>query len=97
MSRKKQNLERPRTKSDGHGTRKDLPFIFYVDFTDYVKIITRKDNWKQVFKNKEAISVKLRELEPIRNAIAHFRELSHRELEKLKLLSDEIISCFQLA
>lgn len=78
-------------------TSRDLPFIFYVDFTDHVKIITRKDNWRQVFKeifkDKEAISVKLRELEPLRNAIAHFRELSRRELEKLKLLSEEIVSC----
>jgi len=81
-------------------TSKDLSPIFYVDFTDYVKIITRKDNWEQVFKtifkDKEAISVKLRELEPIRNAIAHFRELSPRELEKLKLLSEEIISYISL-
>lgn len=78
-------------------TSKDLPFIFHIDFTDYVKIITRRDNWKQVFKeifkDKEAISVKLRELEPIRNAIAHFRGLSRREVDKLKLLSEEIISC----
>ena len=78
-------------------TSKDLPFIFYVDFTDYIKIITRRDNWNQVFKrifrDREAISVKLRELEPIRNAIAHFRWLSRRELDKLKLLSEDIISC----
>ena len=78
-------------------TSKDLPLIFYVDFTDHVKIITRRDNWKQVFKgifqDRETISVKLRELEPIRNAIAHFRELSRLELNKLKLLSEEIISC----
>ena len=78
-------------------TTKDLPFVFYIDFTDYVKIITKRDNWKQVFKEifkeRETISVKLRELEPIRNAIAHFRELNRRELDKLKLLSEEIISC----
>jgi len=78
-------------------TSKDLQPIFYVDFTDYVKIITRRDNWEQVFKeifkDRETISVKLKELEPIRNAIAHFRELSRRELEKLKLLFEEIITC----
>jgi len=78
-------------------TSKDLPFVFYVDFTDYVKIITRRDNWKQVFKgifkDRDSISVKLRELEPIRNAIAHFRGLSRRELDKLKLLSEEVTSC----
>ena len=79
---------------------KDLPFIYYVDFTDYLKIITRRDNWNQafktIFKDKDAISVKLRELEPIRNAIAHFRELSRRELDKLKLLSEDIVSCISM-
>jgi len=79
---------------------KDLPFVYYVDFTDYLKIITRRDNWNQVFKtifkDRDAISVKLRELEPIRNAIAHFRGLSRRELDKLKLLSEEIISCISM-
>jgi RecG-like helicase len=78
-------------------TSKALPLIFYVDFTDYVKIITRRDNWrhvfKEIFKDKEAISVKLRGLEPLRNAIAHFRELSRKEVEKLRLLSEEIVSC----
>jgi len=81
-------------------TSKDLPLIFHVDFTDYVKIITRRDNWKQafkeIFKDREAISVKLKELEPIRNSIAHFRELSRQELDKLKLLSGEIISCISI-
>lgn len=78
---------------------KDLPPIFYIDFTDYVKIITRRDNWRQVFeqvfKDKEIISAKLRELEPIRNAIAHVRELSRTEAEKLKLYSEDIVSCIE--
>lgn len=80
---------------------KDLPPIFYTDFTDYVKIIMRRDNWRQVFepifKDKEIISAKLRELEPIRNAIAHVRELSRTEADKLKLYSEDIISCIEKA
>jgi len=77
--------------------RKELPPIFYVDFTDYAKIIRRRDNWKQVFKpifkDEEIISSKLRELEPIRNAIAHNRDLTPHERERLKLLATDIVSC----
>ncbi len=74
----------------------DLHPIHYVDFTDYVKIITDKENWEQVFKEKfkdeKVISVKLSELEPIRNAIAHSREVSKKDLVKLQVYYDEIIS-----
>jgi hypothetical protein len=78
---------------------KNLPLVFYIDFTDYVKIILRRDNWRdefqKVFKDKEIISAKLRELEPIRNAIAHFRKLTQTELSKLKLYSEDICSCIE--
>lgn len=61
--------------------------IYYIDFTDYVKIITRRDNWAEIFqsifKDKEMVSVKLRELEPIRNSIAHFRKLNRKETSPL--------------
>lgn len=80
-------------------TEKDLPLIFYVDFADYIKIIMRRDNWEQVFKQifqeKEIILAKLRELEPIRNAIAHVRELSQTQLQKLELYSEDIVLCIQ--
>lgn len=77
---------------------RNLPPVFYVDFADYVKIIIRRDNWgeafEEVFRDKEIISAKLRELEPIRNAIAHSRELDPTESDKLRLHSEDIISCF---
>lgn len=77
----------------------DLHPIHFVDFADYVKIILRRDNWNQVFspvfKDKEMISVKLRELEPIRNAISHFRTLSKRQEEKLELYFSDISSGLQ--
>jgi len=76
---------------------KDLPLIFYVDFADYAKIIIRRDNWEQVFKQifreKDIILAKLKELEPIRNAVAHVRDLSQRQLAKLRLYSEDIVSC----
>lgn len=81
-------------------TEKDLPLMSYVDFTDYIKIITRRDNWEQVFRQifeeKDIILAKLRELEPIRNAIAHVRELSQAQVQKLKLYSEDVISCIEI-
>jgi len=75
----------------------DLDPIYYINFPEYIKIITKRDNWKEVFSNyfidKEIISSKLRELEPIRNKIAHFRELTESEITKLNLYSKEIIDC----
>ncbi len=69
--------------------------IQYVDFPDYVKIIRRKDNWRdafhKVFKDEESISVKLRELGPIRNALAHFRPLPKGSLERLRVNAKDIL------
>ena len=74
--------------------------IHFVDFADYVKIIIRNDNWEQVFskvfKDKEVISAKLKELEPIRNAIAHFRQLEPQQSEKLRLYATDLSSYLQL-
>ena len=68
--------------------------IHYVDFADYVKIIIRKDNWEQVFskvfKDKEMVSAKLRELEPLRNAIAHFRRLEPQQADKLRVYASDL-------
>lgn len=73
----------------------DLHPINYVDFADYAKIIRRRDNWKEVYKNmfrdEELIATKLKELEPIRNAIAHSRDLTHDEFERLNLNSKDIM------
>jgi len=69
--------------------------IQYVDFADYVKIITRKDNWrdvfKEIFKDREAITVKLKELEPIRNSVRHGRKLTTEQREKLKIFAQDIL------
>ena len=73
---------------------RDLHPIHYVDFSDYGKIITRKDNWTQAFqsiyKHKTSVEVKSRELEPIRNSIAHSREISKEESDKLRLYTKEL-------
>ena len=69
----------------------------YLDFNDYSKIIRKNDNWKEIFKDifidGEWISTKFKELSPIRNAIAHSRELDKKETDRLRLNAIDIISC----
>ena len=74
-------------------TGENLP-IDYVDFADYAKIITREDNWNNIFRdvfhNKEAILSKLKELEPIRNAVMHSRNLDSKQIQRLQLYSNDL-------
>jgi exonuclease VII small subunit len=72
----------------------DFEPIFYVDFADYAKIISK--NWqtvfKEIFEDRQEIMLKLKELDPIRNAIAHSRPLKTNEAKKLELYKDEIVN-----
>lgn len=69
--------------------------IFYINFPDYGKIIQRRDNWNDVFskifKDSDMIFSWLKELEDIRNKIAHFRSISIEESTTLKLNSSKIL------
>jgi len=73
----------------------DFHPIWYVDFTDYVAIITRRDNWneafKSIFRNKEHFKAAIEMLSPTRNKIAHMRPLSEREITNLIALSEDIL------
>ena len=57
------------------------PLIAYADFTDYVTIITRKDNWQAlfepVFQQKMSVQESFRRLYPIRLATMHARPITH--------------------
>jgi HEPN superfamily Swt1-like protein len=72
----------------------------YVDFNEYVKIIRRGDNWrdvfKEVFRDEEVISAKLKEIDPIRNAIAHGREISKEQFKSLELHVNDIIRSIRI-
>jgi Swt1-like HEPN len=74
---------------------KDLPLIYYVDFTDYSKIIRREDNWRDafasIFGDPEILRTKLRELEPIRNDVAHTRGLIENGRDKLRVYSRDLL------
>lgn len=79
----------------------DYPLIYYVDFTGYRKIILKRDNWreafKEIFKDEIIIDAKLRELEIIRNNIAHNRKLTPDQYEILVVNSKHIIKCIDEA
>lgn len=70
--------------------------IDFLDFSDYAKIITDPANWndafREIFGEVKVIEVKLLELEPIRNAVAHSRDLSQQHREKLRLYTKELLS-----
>lgn len=54
--------------------------IDYADFTDYEQIITKADNWKEVFRSrfrdKQSLSESLRRLYPVQLATMHGRSIS---------------------
>src|SRR5262245_38327527 len=56
---------------------KEWPLLAYADFTDYVPIITRKDNWAEVFKpifrRSECVRESFQRLYPIRICTMHAR------------------------
>lgn len=77
----------------------DEPLISYLDFNDYIKIIRKGNNWRDAFKHifvdEEMISSKLRELDPIRNRIAHSKELTQEDNIRLELHSTDIIRAIE--
>jgi len=91
----REEARKRKERNEKHIGASNHHLIFYVDFPDYKKIITRNDNWNDVFQNvfgnKQLLSSKLEELEPIRNAISHPRDLTSLEERRLKLSSEEII------
>ena len=63
--------------------RTPLVLIAYADFTDYEKIICRKDNWKSVFMpifhRPESVRESLQRLYPIRVATMHSRIITRED------------------
>ena len=79
--------------------KEDRPLHYYINFSEYQKIIIKKDNWREafkpIFKDETITSAKLTELEPIRNDIAHNRKLTVRQFEHLKTYAMDLISCIE--
>jgi len=74
------NFRKGRTYETGIIWNKMLPHhpIYYIEFPDLQKVITRSDNWSEVFRpifgRKDMIAATLSQLEPVRNKIAHNRK-----------------------
>lgn len=68
--------------------------LYYAHFADLKKVIEKKDNWRDVFKERlgrqDILTASLSELEPIRNKIAHSRKVSKGELELVKSGRDKL-------
>jgi hypothetical protein len=58
----------------------DQPLIAYADFTDYIKIIERRDNWarvfKAIFKRQSDVQESFIRLFPVRICTMHARLIS---------------------
>lgn len=93
--RRRESREKPSPWDDSGDHRP----IDYVDFPDYGKILLRKDNWRDTFKHhfqdKTVLQAKLRELQPIRNDVAHSRDLTDKQRQKLRLHAEEILDCIE--
>ncbi len=75
--------------------RKDRPLYDYLDFSDLATIITMKNNWEEVFKftfmRPEIVQVKLGEISPVRNDIAHHRDIPMNDKETFVSNARQII------
>ncbi|MGD0670717.1 MAG: hypothetical protein ABSB13_01470 [Candidatus Binatus sp.] len=69
--------------------------IFYADFTDYVTIICRRDNWnsafREVFLRKEGVQEAFYRLFPIRICTMHARPITQADLLLLFVESDRLL------
>ena len=70
----------------------------YANFSDYRKIILRRDNWKNIFQKyfhnqKNMIETYFIQMEDIRNSIQHNRSnIDDRAILKLQVFSDDILN-----
>ncbi len=71
-------LEKRKRAEDGGGP--EWPLIAYADFTDYVQIVTKKDNWdkvfRSVFKRPAFVQESFQRLYPIRVCTMHARPIT---------------------
>jgi hypothetical protein len=75
------------------------PILDYSDFTDYVRIIIRKDNWEDVFEaafhNKTDIQISFQRLYPIRLCTMHARTITKEDFLVLLVEKKRILKALQ--
>jgi tetratricopeptide (TPR) repeat protein len=82
---------------------KDLHPIYYSDFIHFLPIITKRDNWKQIFSSyfydESWIKTRLQELNIIiRRPVAHTRRvLAPRDIRMLEIYAEDIFQCIRNA
>lgn len=73
--------------------------VDYLDFSDYRTIILDPTNWNgcfdAVFKSQSFIEVRLSELEPVRNDVAHSRDVGATAAAKLRIYAAELKACIE--
>ena len=89
------------TKQRSDSDERIWPLIAYADFTDYVTIITRNDNWQELFapafQNKSSVQESFRRLYPIRLATMHARPITHDDELFLYVEVKRILSAIGIA
>jgi hypothetical protein len=74
---------RDKRKRESEEGRRVRPLIEYADFTDYLDIMIRRDNWADVFapvfKTKDEVTVSFRRLFPLRICTMHGREITKED------------------
>ena len=74
------------------------PLIDYADFTDYLPVIERRDNWSRVFKpifgRPEDIRESLQRLYPVRLATMHARVITHDDTLLLMVETKRVVKSF---
>ena len=69
-------------EAEKNGAR-EWPIIAYADFTDYLVIISKRDNWREVFEahfgRSEDVRESLQRLQPIRIDAAHARLITQED------------------
>ena len=86
-------LMNERTSADKRGAGKE-PLISYASFSDYRRIINNPFAWdafEEYFPDRNWIIQRLKELDPIRNAIMHHMPLEEDDYVRLNLYSNDIL------
>lgn len=85
-----------KAKSSGYT---EQPLINFADFSDYIKIIERRDNWNRVFKHvftrKEDVSESFQRLFPVRIATMHARIITREDQLMLLLETKRVLKAIQ--
>lgn len=73
--------------------------MYYTDFPDLKKIITKGDNWRNLFQpifgREDLLISTLSELEPIRNKIAHNRKATTEDLAIVETAYKKIVTAIE--